>query len=216
MILEPAVSLTDYALALESAVLAALLWRKPPSAARNWFVAFFALIGIAAALGGTVHGFVANESTRTYAVLWRATLISIGGVALTAAMAAASSDWSRPVQRIVQSIAAAGFVVYSVAVLLFTQRYLAAIVVYLPATLFLLASFVAAYFRAAGHDRLRALSGASGMLLTLVAAGVQQSRIEIARLDHNALYHIIQAVALLLIYAGALGVVRSSGPAPTK
>lgn len=218
MILEPAVALTDYTIAIESGLLAALLWRKQISVSHRWFVSFFAFIGLAAALGGTVHGFVPDETTVTHEVLWRATLITIGVVAFAAAMAAANSGWGRAVQRIVEMIAAIGFAIYCVAVLFFTQQYLAAIIVYLPATVFLLVSFIAAYFRAraTGRERTRMLIGAAGMLLTFVAAGAQQSRIEIARLDHNALYHVIQAVALALIYIGAIGVARRSDPVPMK
>jgi hypothetical protein len=208
MILQPAVSLTDYALALEGGVLAALLWRKPESALRQWFVLFFASIAIAAALGGTVHGFIPDEATFAYAALWRATLITIGVVALAAAMAGANSGWSRMLRKIVAVVVAMGFAIYCVAVLFFTQEYLVAIIVYLPATLFLLISFLAAYLRAAGQERGRILLGAVGMLLTFAAAGVQQSTASVAHLDHNAIYHLIQAGALLLIYIGATGVVR--------
>lgn len=216
--LDPVVSLTDYAIAVESGILAALVWRKSWGASRLWFALFFAFVGVAAALGGTVHGFVADESTTTYAVMWRATLISIGGASLAAAMGAAKSGWGRAVQRAVALITVGGLVIYCVAVAFFTRQYLAAIIVYLPATLFLLVSFVAAYFRVrtAERERKRTLAGAVGMLLTFVAAGVQQSRIEVAGLDHNALYHVIQAVALWLIYVGAVGVARLNRSLPAR
>lgn len=217
MILEPAVSITDYAIAVESGILATLTWRKPRHACRVWFEVFFASVGLAAALGGTVHGFVADQRTVANAVMWRATLIAIGVVALAAAMAGAGSGWGRIVRRSVAGIGVTGFAIYCVAVVFFTQEYLVAIVVYLPATMFLLISFVAACVRArtAWQQRIRLLSGAAGMLLTFIAAGVQQSDLEIRALylDHNAIYHVIQAGALLLIYAGTAGVVRQSGPA---
>ena len=45
------------------------------------------------------------------------------------------------------------------------------------------------------------------MVLTLVAAVVQQRKISLhpVYFNHNAFYHAIQAVALVLIYVGARG-----------
>jgi uncharacterized protein YacL len=67
---------------------------------------------------------------------------------------------------------------------------------------FLLITFVMCYVRVQAP---RLLLGALGLLLTFVAAGVQQSSLQIAaiHLDHNALYHIVQAVAMVLLYLGA-------------
>ena len=206
--LEPAVALTDYAITIESLFLAALLRRQDASAARRWFTVFFVFIGIAAALGGTVHGFVSDASTEAYAILWRATLISIGVVAVAAAMAAANSGWNRTVRDTVSGIVILGFVGYCTEVVLVSQEYRLAIIAYLPATVFLLISFLAAYFRASQHRPARMLLGAAGMVLTFVAAGVQQSRLRLAFLDHNALYHVVQAIALLSIYGGAVEIMR--------
>jgi hypothetical protein len=52
-----------------------------------------------------------------------------------------------------------------------------------------------------------AAAGLSGMVLTLVAAAVQQRGIALhpVYFNHNALYHAIQAVALWLIYVYARG-----------
>jgi hypothetical protein len=52
-----------------------------------------------------------------------------------------------------------------------------------------------------------AFGGLLGMVLTLVAAVVQQRRIALhpTYFNHNALYHAIQAIALGLIYVGARG-----------
>jgi len=56
---QPAVALTDYGLAIECAVFVLLLIRRDASdrTLRFWFVVFFAPIGGASLLGGTVHGF---------------------------------------------------------------------------------------------------------------------------------------------------------------
>jgi hypothetical protein len=48
--------------------------------------------------------------------------------------------------------------------------------------------------------------GLAGLLLTLVAAGVQQARLAVhpTYFNHNALYHLLQAIALFLIFRGAI------------
>jgi hypothetical protein len=77
-----------------------------------------------------------------------------------------------------------------------------AIAGYLPAVVFLFAVFAWRYT----HDRPPGSGAAmAGLALTLVAAGVQHYRIAPPRLplDHNAFYHLVQAVALVLIYRGA-------------
>src|SRR5688500_8542244 len=84
---EPDVTLTDYALALECAVLAVFLGLTPTS--RKWLrsagTAFFVFLGIAAATGGTVHGFCAEMQSPTCKLLWQLTLLFTG--------LAASSTW---------------------------------------------------------------------------------------------------------------------------
>src|SRR6267378_2479588 len=76
---EPAVTLTDYALAIECAVFVIALARLD---ARDkelcfWFVVFFASIGAASVLGGTVHGFFLAASSPARRVLWPATILAI-------------------------------------------------------------------------------------------------------------------------------------------
>jgi len=55
MIAEPDVALTDFALAVESAWLGALVSRRgAPTPARRWWTAFFWSVGAGALLGGAV------------------------------------------------------------------------------------------------------------------------------------------------------------------
>jgi hypothetical protein len=53
--------------------------------------------------------------------------------------------------------------------------------------------------------RSRALFGVLGVLLTLVASLAQQARIDVhpRYFDHNALYHVLEAVALLFLWYAA-------------
>jgi hypothetical protein len=78
---------------------------------------------------------------------------------------------------------------------------------YLPAAVFLLAVFGSHYARRRDPPH---LWGAIALLLTFAAAGVQQAQIGLhpVLFNHNALYHLIQAVALFLLFLAARGIVR--------
>lgn len=206
MILEPAVSLTDFALAAECGILAALIWRK--SVKQPWFALFFASLGAAALLGGIVHGFLPDETAPAYSVLWRTTLIAIGLAAVAAAIEAVILARNKLVRQIVIAVAVSGFAFYLYLVVLVRQDFRLAIFMYLPATVLLFISFILLFSRTEFSQRRRwhFLIGATGLFLTLVAAAVQQSRIAVGVLDHNAVYHLIQAVALVAIHIGAAAV----------
>ena len=73
---------------------------------------------------------------------------------------------------------------------------------YSPAALFLLIAFLTAY-RREKHGAY--LFGVSGMVLTFAAALCQQLGLGLHPIyfNHNAVYHVIQAVALFLIFLAA-------------
>ena len=78
-ITEPVTLATDYLLAVECLVFATLLLRKSQNETPIllWSISFFA-IGLAAATGGTYHGFVQSLSVPISSALWKITLYSIG------------------------------------------------------------------------------------------------------------------------------------------
>ncbi|MPZ17693.1 MAG: hypothetical protein GEV06_07265 [Luteitalea sp.] len=197
MIAEPDVTLTDYALAVECAVLARLV-AGHGGAASGWFALFFAALGIGAAAGGTVHGFPGVLET----TLWLAALLALGVGAWAATMAGVRIGLPASAARWVARGASLGLVLYAVTVTWISRDFALAIVGYLPAVVFLFAVFAWRYAR----DRAPGSGAAmAGLALTLAAAAVQHYRIAPPRLplDHNALYHLVQAVALFLIYRGA-------------
>jgi hypothetical protein len=203
VIAEPDVTLTDYGLTLECAVLMGSLWRRgPPGRVRTWFVVFFGSTGLAALLGGTVHGFLPDGQTRAGALLWRATLLAIGLAATAAWQVGAGVALSRRTARWLSIAAMTDLIAYGALVILVTQRFSIAIVNYLPAVLFLLGAFGAVYQRTRARPVLVAMAG---LALTFVGSGIQQARITVhpVYFNHNALYHLIQAAALVLIFWGA-------------
>lgn len=200
---EPDVALTDYALALECLVFCFLLMRNvatnPPL--QRWWVLFFASIGVSSALGGTTHGFF-MEGTSGHAILWPATMLALGVTSTATWTTAAYLQLREPARSWVRRTAIGLLLIYTVVVLFVSSRFVVAIAAYLPATLFLFVAMLLAYRR----DPQPALAyGVTGLVLTFVAAAVQQLRIAIhpAYFNHNALYHAIQGVALFLIFLSA-------------
>jgi hypothetical protein len=202
---EPDVTLTDYGLALEAFLLAALVWKgNAAGELRTPFALFFAATAVAALTGGTVHGFFASGTTTPGVFLWRLTLVAIGVTALAAWTIGARMLFTPGEASVIEITAASILAVYIIIVVAVSDRFWIAIVHYLPPTLLMLAAFGVAAFR---DQTTPALAGLAGMVLTLVAAGIQQAQIALhpVYFNHNALYHAIQAVALWLIYVGARG-----------
>ena len=201
---EPAITLTDYALAIECSVFALLLMRRDASdrTLRFWFVVFFASAACASLLGGTVHGFFPDAAGNGRRVLWQATLLAILVTSLAAWNIGAILLLSARGVTIVRSLAIAQLLVFSLVVLFVRREFIIAIIAYLPATLFLLIGLVAAYRR----HHLQALRwGVLGLGLTLLAAAVQRFHIVVHPdyFNHNALYHVIQGAALWMIFLAA-------------
>ena len=200
--LEPAVALTDFALALACGLFAFLLSRQAPAPTKPAFTALFAGTGLSALLGGISHGFVPGSE-----LLWQATLLSISLAALATWIAAARLALPGGLQRTIILFGVAAFVAQSVYILFVGQSFLVAIISYVPGALFLLIAFALAYRR---RPSAFLLAGLAGSLLTFVAAGVQQMGISLHPdyFDHNAFYHLIQGIALLLLFHAARGLIK--------
>ena len=201
---EPAVTLTDYGLTLLCALLA---WRansRVRAELRPWAIGLFAGSGAAALFGGTVHGFFGDATTVGYRVLWPATILAVGATGLAAwglgARVGGISAGGRRLTRIVL----AAFVAWAAIVLAGQQAFVMAIVFYLPAVIYLTVRFARLYRRGPTPSRREALIGFG---LTFAAAAIQQLRIPIHPVwfDHNALYHVVQAVAFVLLFRGVSG-----------
>jgi hypothetical protein len=201
---EPAVTLTDYALAIECAVIVLLLTRRDAGdrTLLLWFIVFFASTGAASLTGGTVHGFFPDATSYGRRMLWEATLLAILVTSLAAWNIGASLFLSTRGVTIVRSLAIVQLAVMSFVVLFVRRDFFIAIIAYMPAALFLLIALVAAY----RSRRLPALRwGIAGLGLTFLAAAVQRLGVTVHPyyFNHNALYHLIQGIALWMIFVGA-------------
>jgi hypothetical protein len=207
---EPAVTLTDYTLAIECAVFVIALSRLD---AREkdlcfWFVVFFGSIGAASVLGGTVHGFFLALSSPGRSILWPATLLAILVTSLAAWNIGAVLQLGERKVVLVRRLAIAQLVLFSLIVLFVTSKFYVGIIAYLPSTLFLLFALVTTYRR---RPDPAVRWGVAGLALTLVAAVLQQRRVGIhpVYFNHNALYHVIQGAALGMIYVAARSISRA-------
>jgi hypothetical protein len=211
---EPDVTLTDYGIALECAILAGLLYRRRRGRGdlRRSFVLFFASSALGALAGGTVHGFFLDDGSLAGATLWRAALLALGVTAFAAWSIGARLALTARTARIVEALAALELAAYAVIVIAFDQRFLVAIANYAPAVAFLAVSFLVAYRR---HRSRPLLTGLAGLLLTAAAAVVQRQRIALhpTLFNHNALYHAIQMVAFVLIFQAGRYVVATPAAA---
>lgn len=212
-ITEIIVGLTDYLLALESAIFAWMLVKANGGnpGTRRFFVAFFAFMALASLIGGTYH-ILSPDSSATPAVLaWKTTVIAIGGVAFSAWAIGAHLLFVQPLRGRVVIAALIASLVYSVYVVAIDDRFWIAIANYVPALVFLGIAFAFCYRR---HPAPPILTGLLGLGVTGAAAAVQRLGIALhpVYFNHNATYHLIQAVGLFLIFLAAMFFARTPYP----
>ena len=207
------VSLTDYGVAAECVCFSYLIAHRPPGSFKfkSQFITFFLAVAIAAAAGGTVHGFFSNERSLEHLTLWPFTLIVIGITALTGVQIGVALQFSGTTAVYINRFALAFFLAYIVVVLFVREDFLVAIVDYLPGLAFMGSGFLVAYRRI---RRPPLLVGFLGICLMLFAAAAQQAKLGInpQYFDHNALYHLLQAIALFMIFLAAREVIKSKEP----
>lgn len=199
---EPATFATDCLLAFLAAFLAAKLHKHarenlPASAAQIWLARALGLLAISALVGGTYHGF-SPEIPRTFARLWWwLTLVSINlvsaalGLSLLHALVPPhrQNPW-----RIFIFLKLLSFAVLAAIYLIFRV----AIIDYGSTMLICLAT--ALILR---RDWWRWMSAT--VLLSTIAATVQQLKwAPSTSFNHNDLYHVIQALALIALYQAGL------------
>src|SRR5258707_4583064 len=107
---EPDVTLTDYGIALECAILAGLLYRCRSGRGdlRRPFVLFFASSALGALAGGTVHGFFLDDRSLAGAALWRAAPLALPRTPLAAPSVGARPAITRRTAPILPGLAGPG------------------------------------------------------------------------------------------------------------
>lgn len=211
---EPDVSLTDFGLALETAIFTALLIRFPTRWARlrRWSVAFFGAATVASLAGGLDHGFFRRDGRDSgHDLLWTTSLLAIGASSLALVGIGAERGFSRTAARRLVAVATVAFVAYALVVLLVWSDFLVAILAYAPAALFLLAIFIRHYVRQ--QDR-GSLLGIAAVLLAFAAAAIQRLEfgIDALSISHNALYHLVQAISFALLFSAFRDLLDEQAP----
>jgi hypothetical protein len=218
---EPAVSLTDAALAVEAAAFALRLRREPADtpkarALKRAFVGFFAATSVASTCGAILHGLVPDKESTSNRVLWRISMIAIGGAALSGWSLGARLLLPAPAATRVERLAATEFAAYTLLAGGTSIPYKVAIANYLPAAAFLGVALGAEARRPGAGPGAR--QGLAALCLTFAAAVVQARGIAIHPrwFDHNALYHVIQGVAIAVLFASARNLLESRAPQPSQ
>ncbi len=187
MIHEPMTVVTDYLLAALAFTFAVRLWAR----SRPWALAF-TFTGIAALAGGTHHGIAPYLLPLAASILWKITTLSVGfgGTSLLIGTS-----------RKLVPLAIAKCAVYSIWML--THDDFIYVIVDYGMTLLIVGAVEAARWM-----RTRASSAPwilGSIAVSAVAAAVQASGFVLHRhFNHNDLYHVIQMLALWLLYRGGI------------
>lgn len=193
---------TDGVLALEGAVLVAYLWRGAtvaPWRARLW-CSVFALLATSSLLGAVAHGLALAPGVRE--ALWLPLYLCLGlAVALVAVGAVADWRGQSVAQRRVRWALAIGLA-FCILTTLQGGDFLIFVVYEAVALLSVLGIY--AYLAVARRQR-----GAGvvvlGVVLTLVAAGVQASPVTlylVVPFDHNGVFHLLQLLSTATLAVG--------------
>lgn len=199
---EADVALTDVGLAVLGGWFAQRLWRRREGCTLRYDGAIImAALAAAALFGAIFHAFFPlKTTTRPGFLMWMpvAASIAVASAMMLTVSARRLLDLSDTARRLLVGAYALAFVVV---VLFVNESYGTIVKFYGPALLLMLAVSVREALR--GTDPAwRQLS--AGLALSVLAALLQQARVILhpVYFDHNALYHVVQSAALVLIYRG--------------
>ena len=198
-LIQPDVALTDFFLALGTLVLGLIILNiKVKSKIKFTIFLFYISLALSSLIGGIVHGFFPYSGLLVNLILWKATMICLGLVSLFSWLIAGNIILPK-YKKLILYLASFEFLLYSVYIIFVNSQFKIAIYNYVPATIFLLVSLGILYFRKKDNP---ILLGIIGIILTFIAAWIQQAQISLHPIyfNHNALYHFVQAIALLLIF----------------
>jgi hypothetical protein len=195
--LEPVVTLTNYIMAAQCLCFAFLIYKK--SGSTPWFY-LFASLCIAALAGGTMHGFLPDETSTAYAILLKLTLMAIGATTWAAWCIGRQFIHSAAAKKWIEKGAILQFCVFSGVILFYSQHFLLAVLNYLPAVIFLLIVFLRKYLVT---KEKALLYGVVSIMLTFAGSFVEIAGISLQYFNHFALYHIIQFIAFCLLFITA-------------
>lgn len=207
------VAATDFLLFVEALVLSVMLTRQrtPRPLLKTLAIALFVLLGASSLLGAAFHAFFPAKTASTGGyIVWMATGLSI---AMTASVV-----WSLNAQlmqpgaltRVVNRLVPVYFATFAT-VLFFVSHAFATIISLYATAVVVLAGIACRNWMATRAREWRNLSISTA--LSFAAAGVQVGKIDLhpAWFNFNALYHLVQGVALVFLFL-ALRQMLPQGP----
>lgn len=193
------VALTDFLLVLETLILGLIILNiRVKSKIKLTIFFFYISLALSSLIGGIVHGFFPYSGSLTNLILWKATMICLGLVSLFSWLIAGNIILPK-YKKLILYLASFELFLYSAYITFINSQFKIAIYNYVPATIFLLISLYILYFRKKDNS---ILLGIIGIILTFIAAWIQQAQISLHSVyfNHNAFYHVVQAIALLMIF----------------
>jgi hypothetical protein len=186
---EPMTMVTDYVLCIAAAWFGVRLWR---AGVRPWGVAFL-FTASASLTGGSFHGFAPHHW------VWKATVYAIGLASFFLLSGAIVASVNGQAQRILMTLAVAKFMAFATWMITH-DNFLNVIVDYGASLLLIGALQLYAWMRQRAASAPWVLAS---IVVSVLAAAVQQSRLTLHQhFNYNDLYHVIQLIALWLLYRG--------------
>jgi hypothetical protein len=194
---DPDVVFTDLGLAALGTYLGWRLWRE-----RAPGVVVMLGLASAALWGALFHAFFpAKTATTAGYVVWLFVAFSIAVVAESLLDMALTMLFARLARGVRRAIVFGYCVLFAVVILFVDESFTTITRLYAPTVLLMLG---VAQYQASRSGNARWMLVSGGLALSVLAALLQQARISIhpVYFDHNALYHVVQAAALVLLYFG--------------
>ncbi|CDZ79041.1 hypothetical protein BN59_03357 [Legionella massiliensis] len=207
---EPIVAITDYLLTLITLWFSFKIYQFQTNKKfiKSLWLILFLTISLSSLFGGIIHEFCANMTVSCKG-FWTVVMLSIG--------ITASSCWILGGCYIFNNRALSKWIVfiifislvYSIFIIFYSQNFAFAIYNYVPAIVFLFIANLVSFLKTKSTYCIWILMG---ILLSLLAAYIQHAAISIhlVYFNYNATYHLVQILALSILYKGLIQSLNSS------
>jgi hypothetical protein len=197
--------LTDYLITVFAFIWAVRMVRKNttrPGCAMLFWAGALLFTGVAAATGGTFHGFQMMMPSWLVTVTWKATMVAVGLASLCFASATIFTAFSHGVRKVLLTIVAAKLVVYLVWLLIGDDDFRYAIYEYSPTMVAVLGVQLYLWLK---RTNPAAPWIVAGIVISFLAAFVQMFGVGFHKhFNQNDIYHVVQIVGLYFFYRGGL------------
>jgi hypothetical protein len=203
--LEKTTAVTDLVLALVAFGGIVFLRSLLLNSGERWKISIWSAaigsIGLAAALGAVAHGLVLSRAFHQRS--WRVLNLALSLAVSLFVVGVVYDLWGFEVSHTTLPILLIAGLGFYLTTLIYPGIFFLFIVYEVAALIFALGAYI---FLAIQQDLPGACLMAAGILVSIIAAGIQTNKSVILtfvwRFDHNGIYHLVQIVGLLLLFAG--------------